>query len=98
MPVGQFGIFYYGPEPVSLPFGNGVRCVGAGSVGTFRLPPIQIDTFGFVQQAVDINNPPQPNGQISAGDTWYFQFWYRDPNGGGSGFNLTDGLEVTFCP
>ena len=37
-------------------------------------------------------------GQISAGSTWNFQFWYRDPAGGGAGFNLSDGLQLTFCP
>lgn len=29
--------------------------------------------------------------------TWNFQFWYRDGAGGPFGFNLSDGLEVTFC-
>jgi hypothetical protein len=36
-------------------------------------------------------------GWIS-GDTRYFQTWYRDPSGGpcGAGFNLTNGMELTF--
>ena len=37
-------------------------------------------------------------GQIQAGATWNFQAWYRDPAGGPSGFNLSDGLGITFCP
>jgi hypothetical protein len=36
-------------------------------------------------------------GQITAGSTWNFQFWFRDPVAGGASFNLSDGLEVTFC-
>ena len=98
LPSGQFGIFYYGPAQTQLPFGDGFRCVDAGGIGTFRLPPQTIDGFGFVERVLDLTNPPQPNGQISAGQTWNFQFWYRDPAAGGSGFNLTDGLEAVFCP
>lgn len=30
--------------------------------------------------------------------TWNLQFWYRDPLGGFTGFNFSDGIEVTFCP
>jgi len=35
---------------------------------------------------------------IQAGEAWRFQFWYRNPAGGGAGFNLSDALLVTFCP
>jgi hypothetical protein len=36
-------------------------------------------------------------GAIDPGDTWRFQAWYRDPAGPcGTGFNLSNGLEVTF--
>ena len=31
------------------------------------------------------------------GSRWFFQYWFRDPEGGDAGFNLTDGLEVLFC-
>ena len=30
---------------------------------------------------------------ISAGSTWHFQFYFRDPWAGSAGFNLTDGLD-----
>ena len=42
-PSNQFMVFYYGAGQVSLPFGDGLRCVGAGGVGTFRFPVQQID-------------------------------------------------------
>ncbi len=48
--------------------------------------------------APDITSPPQASGQILDGSTWNFQFWYRDPNGGGAFYNFTDGLSATFCP
>lgn len=92
----EFGIFYYGPDPVQIPFGNGVRCVAGG---VFRLlPPVTIDSSGDASHTMDFTNPPHPNGEIHPGSTWYFQFWYRDPGAGGAGFNFSDGLSVTFCP
>jgi hypothetical protein len=30
--------------------------------------------------------------------TLHFQGWYRDPDGGGTGFNLSDARTVTFTP
>jgi hypothetical protein len=95
----QFGIFYYGPNQISVPFGNGNRCVGAGFQGTFRLPVIQADTFGDASFTLDYNQPPMNsgNGIIVDGMEYNFQFWYRDP-GTGANFNLSDGLNVIFCP
>ncbi len=91
----QFGLFYYGPNQISIPFGEGVRCVG-GKV--YRLWVVSTDMFGNVVDPLDITNPPEASGQIFAGSTWNFQFWYRDPLGGPAGFNFSDGLEVPFCP
>jgi len=92
-PPGEFGIFYYGLTAGQVPFGNGFRCV-TGTV--YRLPVITTDVFGDAAYALDLPSAPNPGG-IQAGDVWNFQFWYRDPSGGGSGFNLSDGLEVPFC-
>ncbi len=36
--------------------------------------------------------PSPPGGVIAAGDTWYFQLWYRD----GAASNFSDGIAVTF--
>lgn len=95
----QPGLFFYGPNQVSLPFGNGVQCVGSGALGLFRLnPPLPLDVAGEGSRAVDMTSPPLPAGQITAGSEWNFQFWYRDPQGGGAGYNLSDGLSVVFCP
>jgi len=94
LPPGQFGIFYYGPNQVQIPFGNGFRCVG-GSV--FRLPVLTIDSQGSAAFSPDLTNLP-PGGDITPGSTWNFQFWFRDPPAGGAGFDLTDGVEVRFCP
>ena len=97
-PPGQFAIFYYGNTQTNQPFGEGVRCVGGL---TFRLnPPVVIDGNGDAVRQLDLTQPPANggSGEITAGSTWYFQLWYRDPQGGPAGFNFSDGLEVTFCP
>ena len=89
----QPGIFYFGPNQISQSFGNGTRCVG-GTV--FRFPPTVGTPFGADQP---IDNTSLPFGaSIQPGDTWNFQFWFRDPAAGGANFDLSDGLEVIFCP
>jgi hypothetical protein len=75
-----------------VPFGNGYRCVGGS---TFRLGPQQTDSFGDVNRLIDWNHIP--SGVPSSGQIWNFQFWYRNPAGGGAGFNLSNGLSVTIC-
>ena len=95
LPLSQFGLFYYGKNGASAPFGNGIRCVG-GLV--FRL---QVVAFGQTRKAehqLNLANPPEPAGAIQAGSTWRFQLWYRDPAGGGDGFNLSNALRATFAP
>jgi hypothetical protein len=48
-------------------------------------------------RSLDFTNPPSPAAQITAGSTWYFQTWFRDPGFGPAGFNLSNAVEVPFC-
>jgi hypothetical protein len=91
------GIFYYGPNQLQVPFGDGFRCVGAGGLGVFRLPVVFTDLFGDVSHSLDFSVGGTLSDNIQAGELWNFQFWYRDPAAGGATFNLSDALEVTFC-
>ena len=93
-PANQFGIFYMGTSQSNVSFGNGVRCVATDIT---RFPLLQTDAFGDVGYAVD-NTAPPALGRIVSGSTWNWQWWYRDPMGGGARFNLSDGLNVTYCP
>ena len=47
---------------------------------------------------LDNTNPPSAATQITAGSTWNFQAWFRDPAAGGAFFDLSDGLCLTFGP
>jgi hypothetical protein len=94
---GQLGLFYYGQDQILFPFGNGYRCVGGNAFGTFRLyPPALADGAGTLAFPVDNTSPPQASGTLTAGSTWNFQAWYRDPSGGGAAFNLSDGFQIDF--
>jgi YVTN family beta-propeller protein len=92
-------LFIYAPAQAQTPLGNGFLCLDGGGIGIFRLvPPLLTDGSGSVSLALDVNAPPDPSGQITAGSTWNFQLWYRDPTGSPATFNLSDGLNAQFCP
>ena len=92
VPTQQYGLFIYSGSQAQVSFGNGTRCVGAPVV---RFSVQQASAFGDLWQPVDMLAPPV-NGAFSAGSVWNFQSWFRDPTAGGSGFNLSDGLSITF--
>jgi hypothetical protein len=85
-----------------LPFGDGTICI-AGMSKIFRLPPaLDSGPTGTVTGGpgyVALSNTiqvPVPGG-IQAGDTWNFQAFYRDV-AGCTGFNISNGVSVTFAP
>lgn len=88
----QPGLFYFGPNAIELPFGNGFRCVGGG---VFRLP-VASASNNVLEHALDLASPPAD--LIAPGSLWRFQAWFRDPAAGGAGFDLSDGLVLEFCP
>lgn len=91
------GIFFYGANAIATPWGEGVRCVASP---LFRLPLLTTDALGSASLALDVTQPPASSGpgQLLAGSSWRFQFYFRDPAGGPSGWNTSNGLRVTFCP
>ena len=92
----QFGLFFYGGQPDQVPFGDGLMCVHSP---LYRLePPEHLNAQGSGDYLVDFFAPPQAEATIRAGSTWHFQFWYRDPVFGQSGFNTSDALAARFCP
>ena len=92
VPAFQYGLFIFGANQTEVSFGNGTRCVGSP---ISRFPVQQASFFGDLSQPVDALAAPV-NGAFTAGSLWNFQAWYRDPAAGGSNFNLSDGLSVTF--
>ncbi len=99
-PPGQPGLFFYGGGQTQYVLGNGFFCVAGGGIGVFRLSPQVVMGSGYATRHLDFTEPPAGSGagQVKVGSSWNFQFWYRDPQAGGAGFNLSDGLTATFCP
>ncbi len=95
-PIGETGIFFYGLNQNSVPLGNGIRCIGPGNYRV--LPPVSVvdsgSGLGFMSTMVDLFNPPQASGTITAGSTWNFQGWFRDSAAGST--DLSDAQEISF--
>ncbi len=88
------GLIFYGPNQVSVPLGDGVRCVGGGIQ---RLSVIQTDPLGGAVYPLDFSTPGSGLDLIQSGDVLNFQFWFRDPGFGQAGYNLSDAVEISFC-
>jgi hypothetical protein len=103
LPANVLGILFMGSATNYVPFGDGRLSLGPGSTGVFRiLPPKNSGLEGTLVWDGGLAAYSQslaPAGHIDPGETWYFQAWYRDPTGPcGSGFNVSNGLQVDFTP
>jgi hypothetical protein len=95
-PKRTLGRFLYAPVAgTPTPFGDGVLCLGGT---TYLLPIVTTSAAGGAASFPDLTSPPQPGGLVTPGSTWSFQFLYRNAAGGASGFNLSDGVSITFAP
>lgn len=82
-------VFFHGQFLNQVPFGDGFLCIGPPIV---RLLPAGFATGYLASRPVDLATEGFMPG------TYYFQCWFRDPGIGGSGYNLSDALEVQFVP
>lgn len=97
-PPGAFGQFFYGLAPAALPLGDGILCISPFSPGLLRLgAPLATDVGGHASAGVDFPSLSSA-GAIAPYDVRTFQFWFRDAAAESSGSNLTDAVQVTFCP
>lgn len=99
-PPNTTGLFFYGRDQQQVPFFNGYLCVSPGTVGLFRVGTNSANALGQVAHQVRFDFPPAAfgPGQIAPGSAWNFQFWYRNPGGGGAGANTSNALHASFCP
>jgi hypothetical protein len=91
---GQPGLFFQGDGPINggngQVFGDGLRCCGTNVI---RLQIVFPDSNGTASSTDSISG----DGGVVPGDNRCYQFWYRDPAGGGAcgaGFNLSNSYRV----
>ncbi len=94
LPPNTTGMFFFGSTSTSVAFGNGFRCVSGALT---RFPASHVSPAGTAARSIDLHALPGTNTLVP-GSTRCFQFWYRNPAGGGAGFNLSDGLRLQLCP
>jgi len=85
----NFGQFVAGTVAWEIPFGNGFSCINPMGAW-YRFGPVLFAGDGTVRAEMPPGHPFLP------GETWHFQYWYRDPVEG-FGFNLSDAISVTFA-
>jgi hypothetical protein len=95
LPPKRVTAFWFGSQSTWKPLNGLLLCVGGErySPGTVASGPA-----GTAFQPLDFLGAPQQGGVITAGSTWYFQAWFRDPSPIGATFNTTNALKLTFQP
>ncbi|MEM6675504.1 MAG: hypothetical protein AAF726_21825 [Planctomycetota bacterium] len=101
LPIGSFGYYLCSrafAAPMPLGGSQAVLCLG-GPIGRFNRPGeiVVADTRGAVRLPIDLTDLPGPSGSLAVqpGDTWHFQYWYRDANPGSTS-NTSPGLQIAF--
>ena len=93
LPVGELVVFYAGTTQMQAPFGDGWLCIDGPLT---RLGARIVDPQGGAALALD---RPTPHGrELSVGESWYAQAWYRDPSSLAAGFNTSNALVLTVAP
>jgi len=102
LPPNVNGILFMGAAQTSVALGDGLRVAAPGAMGLFRYGVSSSGTNGRVILGPGLVQTSQgflAPGQIQAGQTWNFQYWYRNVQGPcGTFTNLTNGVEVAFGP
>ncbi len=96
LPQNQFGYFLMSASQGFVPLFGGSQgnlCLGSPQIrfSQFVLNP---GTSGRVDFAPDLTNLPQGT-VIQAGETWSFQYWYRDQNPSSTS-NTSNGVAIAF--
>ncbi len=100
LPQSSVGYFIFSESQAFVQgFGNGQGnlCLGAP---IFRLSNFiqSSGTSGNVSLALPFNGLPA-SATLDSGESWNFQYWFRDGlPGGGATSNTSNGVRVVFCP
>ena len=98
LPTNQFSYLLASQNQgmVMNPAGSQGNLLLGGTILRYNVPALFSGSSGTVEQTVDLTNMPSPaTGPVMPGQTWHFQFWYRDANPSATS-NFTDGVRVVF--
>jgi len=100
LPTGSLGFFIVGNQQIfgANPGGSSGNVLVGPAIGRYGGNILQANGAGRVQMPVNLTQLPRPTGPIAvtAGQTWYFQYWHRDSNGGAPTSNFTRALSIAF--
>ncbi len=89
----QNGIFFHGMNQVQIPFGNGFMCTAGGITRGAIAPGVS----GIATYTYD-NSDTQHSLAAVVLTTRNFQYWFRDPRGGGAFFNTSNAISIAILP
>ena len=99
LPQNSVGFFLFAGDQGFVPgFGgsSGNLCIGGQ---LFRLSNFVLSSGSAGQVSLPLPYGALPAGIVfDIGDSWNFQYWFRDAVGGAPTSNTTGGLNVTFAP
>jgi hypothetical protein len=89
----QFGIFFHGANQSQLPFGDGFLCATGDIVrGSVIKAILQVASYRYD------NSDAKHSVASFVGSTRHFQYWFRDPMGGGAAFNTSNAISIGILP
>lgn len=101
LPTDALGVFLVSGQSAAAstpPGSSGNLCLGP-SPGVFSGSILDSGSSGAVGMGVDLTSLPLAGGTaVGPGDTFFFQYWFRDRTTAGTTNNFSDGVEVTFDP
>ena len=89
----QPGIFFHGQNQINVPFGNGRLCTG-GDLKRGRV----VNASGNQASYTYDNSENKRDLSAFIGTNRNFQHWFRDPMGGGAGFNTSNAISIDILP
>ncbi|MEM9378521.1 MAG: hypothetical protein AAGB93_01135 [Planctomycetota bacterium] len=102
LPANTFGYFIVGDGSAVTfnPGGSAGNLCVSGSVGRYSNFVASSGPEGILSITIDPQAIPQSNGTVAAvpGETWFFQCWTRDNQGGMPTSNFSNGVSLAFRP
>ncbi len=89
----QNGIFFHGMSQAQNPFGNGFLCT-TGDLARGAVLQVSGNLASYTYD----NSDAKHSLAAYVGNTRHFQYWFRDPMGGGAFFNTSNAISIAVLP